>query len=157
MKTKGNPFSSFIFHLSMSLSSSTPPEAPESLVEPAPRPPSAIALIVDALWRDHLLQVLLVLALVANLALFAYLALRFASLAESLPLHFDSSGYADRIDPKGGIFALPVIGITVFLLNVGLSTLIHRRERAATILLTIGTLCVEILMWIAVINIAGIV
>jgi len=100
---------------------------------------------------------LLALAFLANLALFGYLALRFASLAESLPLHFDSSGYADRIDPKSGIFALPIIGITVFFLNAGLSVLVHRRERAATILLSIGALCVQVLMWIAVINIAGIV
>jgi len=136
---------------------STPPEAPESLVESAPRPPSALASLLIALWHDRLLQILLALALLANLALFGYLALRFASLAESLPLHFDSTGYADRIDPKSGIFALPIIGITVFFLNVGLGVLVHRRERAATILLSIAALFVEVLMWIAIINIAGIV
>lgn len=141
----------------MNLPPSTPPEAPESLVESAPRPPSALANIVQGLWRDRLVQILLALALLANLALFGYLALRFASLAESLPLHFDSTGYADRIDPKIGIFALPIIGITVFVLNAGLGVLIHRRERAASVLLNVGTLCVEILMWVAVINIGGIV
>ncbi len=139
----------------MNLPPSAPPEAPESLTEFEPQPPSALANVLTALWHDRLLQILLALALLANLALFGYLALRFASLAESLPLHFDSTGYADRIDPKGGIFMLPVIGITVLFLNIGLGVMVHSRERTATILLIIGALVVQALMWIAVINIAG--
>lgn len=133
-----------------------PPPAPESLTKLEPRPPSAVASLIAELWHDRLLQILLALALLANLALFAYLALRFAGLAESLPLHFDSAGYPDRIDPKSGIFALPFIGITVFVLNLGLSVMVHSRERAATILLGIGAIVVQVLMWIAVLNIAGI-
>jgi hypothetical protein len=52
---------------------------------------------------------------------------------------------------------LPIIGSIVFFLNAGLGVLFHRRERAATILLTIGALFVQVLMWFVVINIAGLV
>ena len=133
-----------------------PPEAPESLVQAAP-PSPPIADAVAALWQDRALQIFLVLVLLTNLAVFAYLALRFENLPTLMPLHFDSSGTPDRIESKNGIFALPIIGITVFFLNTGLGILLHKRERAATILLAVGTFFVQVLLWVAVINIAGIV
>lgn len=135
-----------------------PPEAPETLfVETEPPAPSAFALALSELWRDRTYQFWLVLALLVNLALFIYLAARFNTLPDLLPLHFDSFGQPDRIESKTGIFALPVIGSIVFFLNAGLGVLFHRRERAATILLTIGALFVQVLMWFVVINIAGLV
>lgn len=107
------------------------------------------------LWHDHALQVLLALTLLANLALLGYLALRFESLPDLLPLHFDASGLPDRIEAKTGIFALPVIGLMVFVLNTALGVLLHRRERAATNLLAASALLVQVLMGLAAINIAG--
>lgn len=136
---------------------SLPPEAPESL-NPAPPPESTFfADAVNALLGDHGLQVLLTVILVANVAMFAYLFFRFENLPNLMPLHFDASGAPDRIESKNSIFALPIIGVTVFFLNTGLGILLHNRERAATLMLTAATLFVQILMWIAVINIAGIV
>ena len=136
---------------------SLPLEAPESLSPPQPAPPAFFDLAIAALWQDRVLQVLLAFVLAANFALFAYLVLRFENLPDPLPLHFDSAGTPDRIESKNGIFALPIIGITVFFLNTGLGVLLHRNERAATILLIAGALFVQALLWIAVINIVGIV
>ena len=107
------------------------------------------------LWRDHALQILIALALVVNLALFGYLAIRFESLPDNLPLHFDVSGLPDRIDVKSGIFGLPIIGLVVFILNTGLGTITHRLQRAATLLLAVSALLVQILLWFAAINIIG--
>ncbi len=138
---------------------SLPPEAPESLAPAPPPPPQPVfhADAINALLGDHGLQVLLALILVANVAMFAYLFFRFENLPNLMPLHFDTAGAPDRIESKNGIFALPIIGVTVFFLNTGLGVLLHSRERAATLMLTAGTLFVEILMWVAVINIAGLV
>jgi len=133
-----------------------PPEAPESL-NLASAPESTFADAINALIGDHGLQVLLTLILIANVAMFAYLFFRFENLPNLMPLHFDTSGAPDRIEAKNGIFALPIIGVTVFFLNTGLGILLHNRERAATLMLTVGTLFVQILMWVAVINIVGIV
>ncbi len=141
----------------MTIPSTLPPEAPESLVTPASALFSAPP--AESRWnilrRDSALQILLGVALVFNLALFAYLALRFANLPDPLPLHFDATGLPDRIESKTGIFALPLIGLVVFVLNVALGIPLHRRERAATNLLTTGTLLVQILMWLATLNIVG--
>lgn len=135
-----------------------PPEAPESLTRVTqPRTPSLFVSAIIALWRDRVFLFWLALALLANLALFAYLALRFDNLPDPLPMHFDSAGLPDRIESKNGIFALPIIGITIFVLNLGLGVVIHRRERAITILLTVGALFVQVLMWLAIINLAGLV
>jgi hypothetical protein len=135
---------------------SLPPEAPESLVvRREPRAPSPLQMALTELWHDRLYQVCLAGVLLANLGLFVYLVARFANLPDPLPLHFDATGLPDRIESKNGIFALPIIGITVWFLNTGLGILLHRRERAAALLLAIGALGVQILMWFAVINIAG--
>ena len=107
------------------------------------------------LLRDHVLQILLALALVVNLALFAYLALRFELLPDNLPLHFDVSGLPDRIDAKSGIFGLPIIGLVVFVLNTVFGAIVHRHQRAATLLLAVSALLVQVLMWVAAINIIG--
>ncbi len=111
--------------------------------------------VFTLLLRDHVLQILLALALVVNLALFAYLALRFELLPDNLPLHFDVSGLPDRIDAKSGIFGLPIIGLVVFVLNTVFGTIVHRRQRAATLLLAVSALVVQVLMWVATINIIG--
>ncbi len=130
-----------------------PPEvlAPARAVDLTPQPPSLLSLLA----HDRALQILLGLALAANLALFAYLAIRFDALPGLLPLHFDVSGLPDRIEAKTSIFGLPVIGLIVFFLNAILGALSHRQQRVATLLLAAGALLVQLLMWLAVTNIIG--
>lgn len=134
----------------------TLPPPPELLAEPdalAPTPPQPHWL--SRLGSDYALLFLLALTLIVNLALFAYLFLRFDALPDPLPLHFDATGQPDRIDAKAGIFALPQIGLIVALLNLTLGVLIHRRERAAARLFAAGALLTQVLMWLAVIRIVG--
>ena len=122
-----------------------------------PPAPSPFALALSELWHDRGLQFLLALTFLVNIALFAYLAIRFNNLSELLPLHFDAAGLPDRIDSKNGIYALPLIGVMILMLNTGLGIFIHHRERAIAILLAFGTLSIQVLLWLAVINIAGLV
>ncbi|MBM3130790.1 MAG: DUF1648 domain-containing protein [Chloroflexi bacterium] len=132
-----------------------PPPPPEILApreESAAEPqPSRLTLLA----RDHALQILIALALLGNLALFAYLGIRFDALPDPLPLHFDAAGLADRIESKSGIFGLPIIGALVLALNIALGVPAHRRERAATILLATGALLAQVLLWFAVSSIIG--
>lgn len=132
-----------------------PPPPPE-ILEPrgeitAPAPASRLALLA----RDRALQILFALALLSNLALFAYLGLRFDALPDPLPLHFDAAGLADRIEAKSGIFVLPIIGALVLGLNSLLGISAHRRERAATLFLLTGALLTQLLLWFAVSSIIG--
>ncbi len=130
-----------------------PPETLE------PKRPAEISTQADGiltlLARDRTLLILVALALVVNLALFAYLAIRFDALPDLLPLHFDVLGQPDRIEAKTSIFGLPIIGLIVFFLNSAFGALAHRPQRAAALLLTASGLLVQILMWIATLSIIG--
>jgi hypothetical protein len=133
-----------------------PPPPPESLEPRAgyagtPARPSRLAL----LWRDHTLQLLFLLALFVNGVLVGYLILRFDMLPDLLPLHFDASGQADRIEAKTGIFGLPLLGFSILLVNFLTGILLHSRERAATILLATTALLLQVLLWFAVSSIIG--
>ena len=97
----------------------------------------------------------MVSALVINGALWLFLAIRFPGLNELLPLHFDAQGFPDRIEGKNGIFVLPAIGAAVLLANAGLALLAQTRERAVGILLAASAGMVEILLWVAMLNIVG--
>ena len=140
----------------MNPSPPVPPPPPEILelreeIVATPEPPSRLALLL----RDHTLQFFFALTLIVNLALVVYLVLRFDALPDPLPLHFDASGLADRIEAKTGIFGLPLIGFIVLVLNSILGISVQRRERAAAILLITGALLVQILLWFAVSRIIG--
>ncbi len=111
--------------------------------------------IIDQLWHDRALQTILVATLLINVGLLAYLLIRFDALPDPLPLHFDAAGLPDRIEAKNGIMALPMIGLVVLALNTVLGILAYRRERAASLFLAVSALIVQLLMWLAAINIAG--
>jgi hypothetical protein len=128
---------------------------PETLGSAGPGLPSRTASAIDLLLHDRALQLLLAAALVVNLALFGYLAIRFEVLPDNLPLHFDVTGLPDRIEAKTSIFGLAIIGLIVFVANTGLGVLAHRRQRAAALLLAVSALLIQILMWFATINIIG--
>lgn len=128
---------------------------PETLRPVIPELPSQRERASDRLLHDRVMQVLLGLALLVDLALFGYLAIRFDVLPDNLPLHFDVTGLPDRIEAKTSIFGLPIIGLIVFVINVGLGVITHRRQRAAALLLAVSALLIQILMWFAAINIIG--
>jgi uncharacterized membrane protein len=130
-----------------------PPEILSGATKPAPG--LQVQGFFDRLRRDYVLLTLVGLTLMVNLALFGFLLVRYNGLPDPLPLHFDVSGLPDRIESKNGILALPAIGLVVFGLNSAFGILAYRRQRAATLLLVVGALCVQMLMWFATINIAG--
>ncbi len=110
---------------------------------------------LELLWHDHALQFLLGVTCLINLALIGYLVVRYDTLPDPLPLHFDAAGWPDRIEAKNSILALPGIGFVVLAANTVLGILSHRRERAATILLAAGALSVQVLLWLAAIIIVS--
>jgi uncharacterized membrane protein len=142
----------------MTLQSPPPPsEAPESLAPPKRtfQFPTMDNSAFTALLHDHAFQSLFIVAFLVSVALFAYLLVRFEILPDPIPLHFDAFGQPDRIEAKNGIFALPTIGLGVLVINTILGIIVHLQQRAVALLLAIGALAVEILMWVALLNIIG--
>jgi hypothetical protein len=128
---------------------------PETLRSATPELPLETEGVFDHLLQDRVLQILFFATLVVNLALFGYLAIRFDVLPDNLPLHFDVTGLPDRIEAKSGIFGLAIIGLIVFLVNTVLEVLTHRHQRAASLLLAVSALLIQILIWFATFNIIG--
>ncbi len=107
--------------------------------------------------RDRYLWALLIVALVVNLGLFAYLIFEFSRVPPVLPplvpLHFDPNGQPDRIEPREALFSIAQIGIIVIVGNLGLGALMYRHERLATYLLGATSIVIQVLLWFAAIQI----
>jgi len=104
---------------------------------------------------DRLVHVLLALGLLLNLALFAYIGWRYRALPESLPLHFDILGQPDRLGVRSEIFKLPAIGLLLLVLNSLFGLAIQRWEKLGTYLLLGLAPVVQVLFWLAALNIMG--
>jgi uncharacterized membrane protein len=111
--------------------------------------------------RDRYVWALVIIALIVNLGLFAYLLLEFNRVPPTLPplvpLHFDASGEPDRIEPRSALFSLPQIGLIVIIGNFVLGALMYRREPLATYLLAGTGIVIQLLLWLAAIQIVRIV
>jgi hypothetical protein len=100
------------------------------------------------IWRDWKALGLVVAAAVANVSLFAYIALRYPHLPEVVPL-LSEAGQVSLIGAKEELFELPVIGLVVFVVNTALGLALHRWERPVTYSLAVIALLVQILVWSA--------
>ena len=105
------------------------------------------------LWTDSTAWILLGVAAAINLGLFGYLATMFPGLDFQLPMHFNRLGQPDRIEPKAGLFALPIIGLIILAANVILGLILYRRERAGSYLLWGAAAAVQALFWLAAVSI----
>lgn len=118
---------------------------------------SGAALVI----RDRYLWALVIVALIVNLGLFAYLIFEFSRVPPSLPplvpLHFDTNGEPDRIEPRGALFSLPQIGLIVIFGNMALGALTYRKEPLAAYLLAGTAIIIQLLLWLAAIQIVRIV
>jgi hypothetical protein len=108
-----------------------------------------------AFWGDQFVSRVLMLALLLNLALLAYLCTRYPSLAPSLPMQFDFMGSAVGFRPKWQIFFLPFAGLGLLLLNAALGIWLYHREKTGARLLQLSSLLVQLLFGIACVTIAS--
>ncbi len=116
-------------------------DAGEDAVRTELRGPSTWA---AALWADRPARVLLVLALVLNVAFFGYLSLVYQNLPFHLPLHWNSQAQIDRIGDPSELLRLPVFGLLVWLVNAIIGWWALPRERAVTLFLLAGAVAAQV-------------
>jgi uncharacterized membrane protein len=109
------------------------------------------------LKQDVLAVGLLAATVILMTGLFLWLAMVYNQLPDLLPLHFDVHGNPDRIGDRSEIFVLPAIGLVVNVVNIGVGLLLRRHLRMvfASYLLWSGALLMQVLLWIAALNIVG--
>jgi hypothetical protein len=104
-------------------------------------------------WDDRLGLVLLASTSFLLIALFGFIAMRYPSLQNLQPLHFDAAGQPDRWGTRAQVFTLPFIGLLALIANGGLGFLLYERERPAAYLLWSGAFAVQLLVWGATVGI----
>lgn len=106
-------------------------------------------------WRDRAAQVAILIGIVINLGLFAYLCASFTQMTDirSLPMHWNSNGQVDYIGQRAEIFRLPLFGLISLGVAVGAGLWVGRNDRGAARFLYAGVAAVQIIFWAAVINI----
>jgi Domain of unknown function (DUF1648)/Bacterial PH domain len=105
------------------------------------------------LWRDRMALLLIAAGLLGLLLMFGMLCFRFPTLSSDLPLHFDVSGIPDRIAPKSGLFALPLIGLIAWVFNLVVGIWLYWRvQRGAAYLLWGGAVAVQFVAGLALFN-----
>jgi len=108
-----------------------------------------------AVWHDPWVWLLVALALMVNVLLFAYVLYFYPSLPELIRLHFTPLGEVDRVGMKGEVLTLPGFAAAVWALNAVLGLILHARERAATYILLGGAVFVQLVLWVATLSIVG--
>ena len=106
----------------------------------------------DAL-RDRYFWAMLIVALLLNLGLFAFLFALLPQLPPFVPLHFDSASAPDRIEDKLAILSLPQIGLVIIGLNFALGAAAYRRETLVSYLLSGVAIGTQFLLWFAAIDV----
>jgi hypothetical protein len=105
------------------------------------------------LWRDWRALVLIGAGFLGAFVIFGMLSFRFPALPSDVPLHFDVNGLPDRIAPKSGLFALPLIGLLAWVFNLAGGVWIYRRmQRQGAYLLWAGAVIVQIIAGLALLN-----
>jgi hypothetical protein len=106
------------------------------------------------IWHDWVALGLTGAAALANGSLFAYLSLRYPYLPEIVPL-LSEAGEVHLLGTKAELYELPVIGLTVLVVNTALGFVLHRWERPATYALGAVAVLVQGLVWMAVLGLTG--
>lgn len=131
-------------------------EEEEELAPPARaggRAPARRAAVQGLSLLDDRLSINLLLvggALVA--AMLWFILLRYNSVPQTLPLHYNATGQPDRIGTPREIFVLPLITALVAVANIALAWSVIRFDRFAARLLLSSTCLVQAVAWVALLK-----
>jgi hypothetical protein len=107
----------------------------------APAPKALSGRLLGSALADRPLVAAVAVALLANLALYAYLWQVTPTLPEVMPLHYDALGVVDQLGRPSELYRLPLIGSLV----LGVDTLLAAALPAAHVLVW-GALAVQVVL-----------
>jgi hypothetical protein len=101
------------------------------------------------LWSDPIASGLLIAALVIDIGLTLFIFVRYNSFPQSLAIHWNSSGVADRFAPTRQIWSIPLITWLVTIANIAFAWFVDAFDRFAARFLLAASLVVEFAALIA--------
>ncbi len=106
-----------------------------------------------AFWRDHTLQILMIVCLGLAALLLAVLLGRIPALPEFIPMRFNTFDQPLSISPRSAILEIGFWALGAAIASVVAGALIHGRDRVAAHISVAGGIGVQILFFIAAIRI----
>ena len=103
--------------------------------------------IIWPVWSDRYVQLTLLAAFMANLALFGYICAIYPSLSPILPLYFDAMGRVVRLGTRIEVLSLPGIGMILALVDTALGTFLYWKERTCARFLFGFAALIQLLIW----------
>lgn len=98
---------------------------------------------------DRTLQVLLAMAVVTAIIVWAYVLWHYPALPAIIPLHHDARGQVVSTDSRSQLLYVASIGLVVLAVNVMMAFLLQFHERLAAILLLLSVTGVQLLLFVA--------
>lgn len=98
----------------------------------------------NELLTDGVASTLVAVGVIIPVFLLAYTFNEVDFLPEQIPLHWDASGQPTRIGGSSAIWTLPLLALTVLVINAALATLVIQFDRVAARLLVAITPIVQI-------------
>jgi len=127
--------------LSLPKEQEPPPEAPKQRAEHP-------ALAIHPFWLDRYGQALVLVAVLANVALFGFIFGVYPGLADKLNLAFPPLGPAE-LRPKREVLQIPLTALALLAVSLVAGLAVHKWERAASYLLLAGAIFLQGLFWVA--------
>lgn len=106
-----------------------------------------------AFWDDRVVRWALLAAAALNLALLGWLMSAYPGLPPLVDMRADASGAAAAMAPRHQILFLPLAGVALGLLNIGLGLTFYSREPVGVRLLQLSSAGVQALFWVAALTI----
>lgn len=107
------------------------------------------AAALPRLWSDPIASGLLVAALVIDIALTLFIFIRYHSFPQTVAIHWNSTGVADRFGPTRQIWSIPLIAWLVTIANIAFAWFVDAFDRFAARFLLAASLAVELAALIA--------
>jgi uncharacterized membrane protein len=107
------------------------------------------------LLHDRTASTLVAIGIIIPVFMLAYTFNEVDFLPDGLPLHWDAAGEVDRTGDASSIWPLPLLALTVLVVNTGLATLVLPFDRVVARLLVSFTPLVQIAIGIALLRIVN--
>jgi hypothetical protein len=101
------------------------------------------------IWQDRVAQALVLVAVVANAALWGFVLAVYPDLGQEIRIEFPPVGEIATLQSKEEILQIPATASALLAVNVLGALVFHPRERAATYLLLSGGVFFQAVFWLA--------
>jgi hypothetical protein len=109
----------------------------------------SIDIFRNELLTDRIASTLVAVGIIIPVFLLAYTFNEVDFLPDQIPLRWDAQGDPVRVGPSSSIWILPLVALTVLVINAALATLVLRFDRVAARLLVLITPLVQIAVGLA--------